>query len=202
MKYMFALSIIFFSGIYAFSQDFMDTIVKGTCECLDEVSDTLSVTSFNMELGLCMINAAMPFQKEILDEYGINLENIDTEAENFGRIIGLKMVAVCPNSLKRVTRKNTVDEEEDELEPSIEGEIVKIDKEQFVVFSLKDERGRRYKFYWLSFIDSDMELTETYTDFIGKTATIIYSNFDFFDPKIEEYRQFKVIKTFTILNNN
>jgi hypothetical protein len=70
-----------------------------------------------------------------------------------------------------------------------------------VVFSLKDDFGRIFKFYWLSFIKSDLELTNNYNSLLGKTIKLTYNKKDFFDPKISEYRQFNVISKIETGNN-
>src|SRR5688572_19861396 len=87
------------------SQDYMDVIAKKSCECLGEISDTLRTDQYNMELGICMIEAAMPYKKQIKKNHDIDLDKIDTEGEKLGRIIGLKMASVCPNALVKITQR-------------------------------------------------------------------------------------------------
>ncbi|MBL0328971.1 MAG: hypothetical protein IPP64_06050 [Bacteroidetes bacterium] len=198
MKRILVVAFLFFSVNTIFAQDFMDKIVKKTCECLDNISDTLPEDRFNMELGLCMLDAANPYKKQIKKEYGIDLENIDTEGERLGRIIGLKMAGACPNSLVKITNRVKVDEPPPVDELSVVGTVTKIEDDLFVVISLKDELGKITKYYWLGFIETANDLTGSYSSLQGKSIRITYINQEYFEPKLKEYRQFPVIKKITI----
>ena len=198
MKRILVVAFLFFSDNTIFAQDFMDKIVKKTCECLDNISDTLPEDRFNMELGLCMLDAANPYKKQIKKEYGIDLENIDTEGERLGRIIGLKMAGACPNSLVKITNRVKVDEPPPVDELSVVGTVTKIEDDLFVVISLKDELGKITKYYWLGFIETANDLTGSYSSLQGKSIRITYINQEYFEPKLKEYRQFPVIKKITI----
>lgn len=198
MKRILVVAFLFFSVNTIFAQDFMDKIVKKTCECLDNISDTLPEDRFNMELGLCMLDAANPYKRQIKKEYGIDLENIDTEGERLGRIIGLKMAGACPNSLVKITNRVKVDEPPPVDELSVVGTVTKIEDDLFVVISLKDELGKITKYYWLGFIETANDLTGSYASLQGKSIRVTYVNQEYFEPKLKEYRQFPVIKKITI----
>ncbi len=199
MKNKLILCLFVFLVIKTYSQDYMDVIAKQSCDCLDKVPDTLETDQFNMKLGLCMIEAANPYKKQIKKDYGINLDNIDTEGEKLGRIIGMKMATVCPNSLIKLTKKPSSKSEAKNEEKTAEGLITKIENDFFVVFSLKDDQGKTTKFYWLTFVDADLELTNKYHSLLGETAKITYKVQDFFDPKIEEYRSYNIISKVAIV---
>jgi len=84
-----------------------------------------------------------------------------------------------------VDNKNTVG--------TVTGVITKIEQDFPVVFSLKDNQGKAIKLYWVDPVESEQDLPNTYSNLIGKTVEVKYKNKDMFDPKIGEYRQFKVI---------
>ena len=100
----------------AFSQDYMDKIAVASCECIDNVSDTIPTDQFNMELGLCMLEASMPYKKQLKKDHGINFDKIESQGEKLGRLIGIKLASTCPNSLMRMVKKVNpeLDFEEDE----------------------------------------------------------------------------------------
>jgi hypothetical protein len=182
------------------SQDYMDIIIKKSCECLDKVSDTLETQQFNMKLGICMIEASMPYKKQIKKDYDINLDKIDTEGEKLGRVIGIKMASVCPSTLLKMSQKvNSKTEPVKEEQTSI-GMVTKIESDFFVIFSLKDELGKITKYYWLTFVDSQFDLANSYSTLIGKSVSISYETQEFFDPRLLEYRRFFVIKSITLAN--
>lgn len=182
----------------------MDEIAQKTCECLENVSDSLNADDFSMKVGLCMIDVASPYKKQLKKDYGIDFNNIETEGEELGRLIGMKMVGFCPEALMRMASKIN-DEDELELdEPANEqvktytGVITKVEVSQFVVFTVKNSNGKLSKFYWLNFIDSNRELTADYEAFEGGFTIISYESQEFFDPRIGEYRMFNIIKKLDI----
>ncbi|MGC3943128.1 MAG: hypothetical protein QM762_01090 [Chryseolinea sp.] len=76
----------------------------------------------------------------------------------------------------------------------------KIENDIFVIFSLKDETGKISRFHWLSFVESQDDLTSSYSSILGKSLRINYESQEFFDPKLSEYRQFSIIKKITVLD--
>ncbi|WP_152286536.1 hypothetical protein [Flavicella marina] len=178
----------------SFAQDYMDKIIDDTCNCLDKVADTIVGEDFNMQLGLCMIDAARPYKKKIKKDHKIDLNNIDEEGEALGELIGLKMVGVCPNILIEISKrsKETV-QKEVVAQNTITGKITKIEEDQFVSFSLKDGEGKTKKFYWLNHIESDIDLYTEYKNLKHKAVKITYRSEEFFDPRIGEYHTFNII---------
>ncbi len=81
------------------------------------------------------------------------------------------------------------------------GIISKIENDFFVVFSLKDENGRVTKFLWLNYINSDFDLTNSYATLVGQVVTFVYEPMDLFDPRVNEYRQFLVIKKMILVRD-
>ena len=57
----------------------------------------------------------------------------------------------------------------------------------------RDNQGKVIKLYWVDPVESEQDLPNTYSNLIGKSVEVKYKNKDMFDPKIGEYRQFKVI---------
>lgn len=168
-----------------YSQKYMDEIATETCNCLTILSDTISTERFTMELGFCMINASKPHKKKIKRDFNIDMDNLNGKGEKLGEVIGMKMSTICPKSLIKVALEL---EEKVEAESLIEGTITKVENDDFVVLSLKDERGKSTKYYWLTFVESEFDLVEDYSLLVGKSVMITYTSLEIFDPKIEEYR--------------
>jgi len=181
-----------------FSQEYMDIIAKESCECFDRIQDTLEEEAYFFEIGICMIDASMPYKKRLKKDYDINLDKIDIAAEELGRLIGLKMASVCPEALLKMTqRANKI--EENDIEQSSRGIVTKVEDDFFVVISSQDESGRITKYYWLTFVESEQDLTNSYETLVGKSVDIVYEALEFFDPRILEYRQFLIIKKITLI---
>jgi hypothetical protein len=177
-----------------FSQDYMNEIAIKSCECLNTISDTLDTERFNLELGLCMIEAAAPFKKRLKKDYRIDFNKIDEHGADLGRIIGLRMASVCPDAVVKLAHRTNDEEAALLAENLFEGQIVAIDATRFVEFSIKDAQGKISKFYWFTFIESGMELTNNYQNLMEQSVQITYSIQELFDARIQEYRNFNVIQ--------
>ena len=201
LKFFLTAALVITVNITAHSQNYMDIIVEKSCDCVNQIPDTLNKTQYLMQLGTCMINAAMPYKKKIKADYGINMDDMDEGiGEKLGRIIGIKMVGKCPSTLLKVSQKTN--EEESNIPVSTAdapetkefvGTVSLIEDSPFVVFSVKDDLGKSVKFYWLSFAQCESDLPAMYNTLLNKTVKISYTTSEFFDPKIGEYRQYNII---------
>lgn len=177
-----------------YAQDYMNNILESTCNCAGKVSDTLELNQYNMAIGACMIEAALPYKKQLKKDHGVNLDKFDLDAEKLGTIIGVKMASYCPDVLLRLTqksqKKNTPEVSKEEV---ITGKVVKIDTDFFVVFHVRDDKGKTTRLTWLTFVESDVDHTSDYSSMVGKSVEVQYRREDLFDPKLNEYRQFLII---------
>ena len=203
MKITILITLLTAFSTLASSQDFMEKIAEKACECLTSIPDTLGPERYNLELGLCMIEAAAPYKKQLKKEYGIDLNKIDTQGEELGSVVGLKMASVCPDALMEMVLKADVEiEEEDAAVSYIDGHITKIEENKFIVFSLMDAKGKTTKFYWLTFIETNLnfELTSQYKSLMNETVRITYTPQEFFDYRIAEYRIYNVIHKIQVIS--
>ncbi len=182
----------------SFAQKYMNDIVDKSCQCVETLPDTLAKDTYNIRFGACMLEATRPYAKQLKKDYGIRLENIDTEAERLGSIIGVKMASRCPNLLLQLTERLNHEDDTEEEEETISGIVTKIEEDFFVSFSIKESSGKISKLYWLTYADASVELKESYTYLPGKFVEIKYFKKDFFDPKIKDYRQFSIISELTV----
>jgi hypothetical protein len=187
----------------SFSQTYMDKIAQESCDCISKVSETLDYEQYTQELGLCMIVAAEPYRKQLKKDHNINFDKIEVDAEKLGKLIGFKMASVCPNALLAVSKKSPDKSAvaNADVSKSYDGTITKLEKDFFVVLHIKDGEGKTNKFYWLTFIDSDVDLVERYDSLIGMPVEVTFRTEEWFDPKIKEYRQFSVIEKLEATNN-
>lgn len=200
MKYIILLSLIS-SSLFVNAQDFMDKITQKSCECIDNIDENLEKSQYNMELGVCMIEASMPYKKQLKKEYKIDLERIETSGEDLGRLIGVKMATACPNSLLRMVNKSGANDEdsEDEAEESvISGKVTSINADKFVEFTIEDSDGKQTVCYWFSFIESDLNLINQYKSLKDKQVQVNVVSQEMFDARINEYRMVNVIKELQI----
>lgn len=190
------LFLIVFTPI--FSQEYMDEIVRKTCECVNKIPDSEDKNKQAMQIGVCMLEASMPYKDKIKKDLKIDLGNVSRDAERFGEIIGVKMATVCPDALMKMADFD--DSEDDVTSREFTGKIVAIDDNKIVEFSVKDSSNRLTKFYWLTFIESNIELTTQYKNLKDKDVNIVYITQEFFDSRIGEYRFFNVILNLEVLD--
>lgn len=201
MKVHLITALIILSSYVSFAQkDYMEIIAQKSCECLEQLEDFNS-EALNMKLGLCMIEVAEPYSDELLEDHGIDFAEIDVHGERLGELIGMKMASACPSTLLEIAEKMEQQEAavNEVSEPvagdlyTTSGRVTRISEELFVEFSIRDNDGQPRKFYWLSFVRSNVELIDNYQDLKDKNVTVIYKSEELFDARIGEYRAFNVI---------
>lgn len=186
----------------AFSQKYMDEIAQKVCDCVAN-SDGETKEEIQMELGLCMIEAASKYKKQLKRDHNIDFNKIDKSAEKLGRLVGMQMAATCPELLMKMVDKDdvkeTIDEVNNSTEFTFEGTISNIEDSKFVVFSGRDDDGKISKFYWLTFIETDRDIISEYKSLKDQSVSISYIQQEFFDSRIGEYRIFNVIQTIDLI---
>lgn len=205
-KALLIISILLFANS-VFSQDYMDKIAKEACKCLDDIPENSDQEEYNSELGLCMLSAAMPYQKKLKKDYGIDFKNIDTQAEGLGKIIGIRMATTCPVALMKIVAMNQ-DEEAPEVEyvdeinidVKTKGKISVISDDKYPVFSVIKEDGETEKYYWLTYIESDLDISKEYKTLIDKEVEISFEIMELYDSVTGEYKDRKVIKSIEVLS--
>ena len=182
------------AGYHSFAQTYFDKIVQESCNCVSKVSQTLDNEKYTQELGICMIVAAEPYRKQLKKDHNIDFDKIDVDGEKLGKLIGIKMVAVCPDLILAVAKRSDNSESPAVESKSFEGIITKIESDFFVVLHIKDESGKTNKFYWLTYVESGVEVADRYDSMVGTSIAVTYRSEEFFDPKIKEYRSFSIIE--------
>lgn len=188
------LSILMLSVSQCFSQVYMNDILDKTCNCVNNIKDTTNAKEYQMSLGGCLLNSSMPYKKEIKKDYLIDLDKFEEDVPKLGQIIGLKMATYCPKVMSKLTNMFKEDKVKNQTF-NIKGVISKIDNELFVIITLTEENGKLTKFYWLTMLDSKKDLMHEYKTLIGKNVEMTFKKEEFFDPKIDEYRIYNVIKS-------
>jgi len=202
IKHALLFTLLFTISNFSFAQKYMDDIAQTACECFEKLPDTLTTKEYEMKLGFCLLEAASPYQKQLKKDYKINFAKIDTEGEELGRIIGLKMATICPDAFLKIMGETDFEEVEENntTENIVTGKIIQISDDAFVVFSVKDEKGKISKFYWFTFIESNIELSTKYKTLADKKVIITYTTQEFFDTKLGEYRNFKIIQKLDVID--
>lgn len=193
-------------SIFSYSQeDYKKKLGQDACKCLDELKiENQSKEMIQMQVGLCFLKVANPYKEEIKKDYGIDVSK-DFGDENKMEILGEKlaflMISECGDTFLKIMDKSGITEEvmneknavEESADLLMHGEIAKIEKDAFVIFYLKGDNGILTKFYWVSNVESNIELEKKYNELVGKKVNVSYYSTDIFDYKINEYRKVNVL---------
>lgn len=186
---------------------YLDDVAEKSCSCISEIPDSSEGSGLAEKLGLCMVNACVPYQKQFKKDYKLDVEdytNIEV-MRKLGGIIGVKCATKCPDLLASMRDKMKA---ANEIEPnketttqalSFEGIVISVNDNPFVYFTLKNEEGKTYNFYWLSFFASNINLSADYNKILFKKVKISYEEKEFYDPRIKEYKKFNVITELSTL---
>jgi hypothetical protein len=185
--------LIISTGI-ATSQKYMDEIVLKVCECLSAMPEDMDPEKYNFELGICMINAAIPYKKQLLKDHKIDMNKMDLYGAELGKLIGVKMASVCPQALMKLVEKTNENKSDNKSDLTIQGQVTAISDDKFVEFTIRDESGKTSKYLWLTVIESTADLSAEYKSLINQFVQLSIISQEIFDPRIGEYRRFNVIR--------
>ena len=177
-------------------------MTKSICECVEKFDKTNKTKEeITTHFGLCAFKGANPFLKEIKRDFNIDLIKDISNSEkmkDFGVQIGMLMLEECPSYVIGMGEKdkNEVEDDDDASSNSlINGTIKKIEKENFIVFHLTADNNVLTKFYWISTIESDLDLPKEYQTLVGKKVNISYYSTEIFDAKIGDYKNLNIISS-------
>jgi hypothetical protein len=188
MKKMIALLMALNATGLAFSQTYFDATVKRACECVDSIPLEPGGEQLAGRVGICLISSIDKADAEnFKKDFDIDIGDILKSSQKIGGIMGKKMIAYCPVQwikLNGAISNNTI---------SLIGSVAKIEIDGFVAFTLVEKNGKQSKIYWINNLTGNDTLPSIYQDLSGKEVEIKYESRDLFDPKIGEYRKFKVL---------
>ncbi|WP_312078662.1 hypothetical protein [Chryseobacterium sp.] len=191
---------LFFISIQFLAQDYKQKFTKEVCECVSKVDVSgKTATERQTQFGLCAFKHYQPYKKELKKDFNIDLVTDmgnETKMKEFGVQVGLLMAAECPEAFSNIMK----DEDEQMIsgessEMLISGTITKIEKDNFVVFHLVGDNKILNKFYWISTVESDLDLPKEYQSLLKKKVDISYYNTQIFDSKIDDYKNLNIISS-------
>jgi len=177
------------------AQEYIDKIAKRACECSETIIKNNNEKTRNMEVGFCILNAAdAEDKKRFKKDFNLDFNEIDKNGEKIGKLIGMKMAPICPATMMALANTQTEKDKTSNPVQVIVGEVIKIEKDFFVSFVVRESNGNSSKLLWTSPIETNIDMANQYLSLQGKTLQFSFENQNIFDPKIGEYRAFKIIK--------
>jgi len=187
--------LLFLAVSISYSQDFIDTLAKESCECLKAKNlaiGTLSAETLQGEFVACFFKSYTA-HGDALNEFEKLEFGDEAQMEKFGEKVAVKMVNHCPDYIMALGTafKDNKEKEADRFS-AIEGELTEIITEQFVTIKVRDKNKRIHSLILLDYFDTASLFTD---GMIKKRDNIIvnYSEVELFDPKSKEFRYYKVI---------
>ncbi|WP_196894620.1 hypothetical protein [Aureivirga marina] len=210
MKQKITLILFLIASFSGFSQDYMKEITNETCKCIENLDEEVSREKLTMELGLCMMQNALKYKAELEKDYGIDLtgaSNLEKEGEKLGQVIAIELMSSCPKAVELFTKLAASELEEEAIasEAAVEnsiletsGKVLKVEKGSFIYYTVKEDNGKTSKFYWLTFVENDLDLESNEKNILKKNVIITYEKVELFDPRIKEYKEFNVINSVSL----
>jgi hypothetical protein len=192
MKLFFCAAFLAIANISS-AQDVMKTIGNETCGCISDLKKT-GVEATDMQLGLCIIKAynahkaELPKEKQVAISDSEGFEVVATE-------IGLAMADACPDLVMSFADGDDLAATAKPVH-SVSGTVTEIKSEQFTTISVKDANGRQHAMLLLNYFASATLFTEGKIR-KGDKVTVTYDEVELYDPKMKEFRYYKVIAGLT-----
>jgi hypothetical protein len=139
--------------------------------------------------------------KQLEKQKGIKADDMNEGVKKIGEMVGERMVVLCPKSIEKITTEMSKESSSSAIAEATSmevGTITAIDKNGFVIFTIKNEEGKSSKFYWLSEVQSDIDLITKFESLLNKQVEANYTLSELFDHKSLEYRVFKVLSSMNI----
>uniref|UniRef100_A0AAU6WND6 Uncharacterized protein n=2 Tax=Chryseobacterium TaxID=59732 RepID=A0AAU6WND6_9FLAO len=76
---------------------------------------------------------------------------------------------------------------------SVSGTVSRIEKDEFIVFHIVASDGNLTKLYWITSIQSGLDLPKEYASLLQKKVTFRYYRNEIFDAATNNYRNLNII---------
>lgn len=182
-------------------EELLDVISMETCDCINKKNidfAEIERTKLELEFGFCVMESYAKRKNDAEKYLGVTLSD-EASLEKLGEDIAFKMMNNCPDIILALAGQYVEDElEEIEESMTMIGDVVGLTSSQFNILSVKDKDNRTQKFLWLEYFEGE-ELLKDIAKLKKETVKVSFFNLELFDPKINEYRNFKVINSIIVL---
>ena len=182
------------------AQDVLDRIAQEACGCASALDTTAGAEQRNVQLGLCMLQSAAPYQKELKKKYDIDLNDLENQGERLGQLIGMRLAVHCPEFVALMARMSAESEEEEEALPAgpsfstMDGALTTVRSGQFLTLVVKKEDGSSQELLLLEHAEGVQQVLSRPDQGRGTLGSWSYAIQDLFDPVSRGYRPFYVVK--------
>ncbi|UMY65056.1 MULTISPECIES: hypothetical protein [unclassified Flavobacterium] len=185
-------------------------LTQSVCDCINAEKTDLTKTDrqdLERKFGQCFILAYGKLNEKQQQELNVNFDD-SKEAKKFGMTIAVEMASLCPDVLLAVGM-NIKDEngsissddgsgavedgtETEEPDPTMTCKVVELQKGQFVSLLVKDTKGRSHTLLFLWDFGAVSLITDNQLK-KNDNIEVSYSELEFYDPILKDFRTYKVI---------
>jgi hypothetical protein len=186
MRYFLLFQLLISASAIAQSDDQLEKIAQGTCDCINQKNtDLTNKSQTEMTLGLCILNAAK--------DGGLALDFANTKAmEELGKTVGIRMVTKCPNVFQSFINEEESDSGEQEY-VDVTGKVRAIEFSDFTTIVLVEDSGKEHRLVWLHYFTGSDAFVDDPKLMIGKSFVVTYSLTEIYTPKQKSYLPYKLI---------
>lgn len=186
MRYFLLFQLLISASAIAQSDDQLEKIAQGTCDCINQKNtDLTNKSQTEMALGLCILNAAK--------DGGLALDFANTKAmEELGKTVGIRMVTKCPNVFQSFINEEESDSAEQEY-VDVTGKVRAIEFSDFTTIVLVEDSGKEHRLVWLHYFTGSDAFVDDPKLMIGKSFVVTYSLTEIYTPKQKSYLPYKQI---------
>lgn len=180
----------------SFGQDIYEKIAEETCGCTSKIDFKKEDANFDMQFGLCILQAYNSHINEIAENERLDFSDKE-QMKNFGRDIGLKMIKYCPDSIMNFGNIALADEEE-EVDSffEIEGIFTGTKLGSFLNIQIVEPNGKTNNFIILQNFDNAFLITDKVLK-NKDVVTVIYYTIDLFDHKLNRFVSTNILTDIT-----
>lgn len=188
--------LLVFSSTFTFAQtNVLDSIAKETCECISKKNidfDNAEHNSYTTELGLCILQSYSLHKNELAESEKLDMSQSD-KMEEFGQLIGMRMLNFCPDIIVAIGKNFDKEEQQyDQADKMVFGRVVSITNKNFLTLKIVETSGKTNEFILVSNFENSFLLI----DKVLKTDDRIEVSFyeaDFYDIKLNKFITQKII---------
>lgn len=167
--------------------ELLSTIAKDICQDITE--NNVNVNSEQI-LGLYMIKNVNKHKEEVETFYGKDFFTNEASFESIGEEIGVYMGMTCPEVFQHFWADETA-EETVEIK-SVSGTITKIDNEQFLNFTVREDSGKKHQFILLFDFETAYLLTDELLK-IKDQVEVSYYVSEMYDARIGKFVNYNIV---------
>lgn len=167
-------------------------------ELLDAISSDFcnEVTALNEQisneglLGIYMLKSIGKYQDEVTYYFGKDFFSGQSGFDGIGEELGVHLALKCPDIFTELFERDSTEIKMDYL--SVSGKLIKIQRKEFLTFTLKESTGKTHDFILLNNFDTSYLLTDNILKTNDEIEVSYYVS-EIYNAKIGKYVNYNIV---------